>query len=62
MRSCLVAECVSRNFLEQALGGELRSVEERASLAELAASFAASGLNLKELLIAVTGSKAFLAP
>jgi hypothetical protein len=62
MRSCVVAECVSRNFLEQALGGELRSAEERASLAELAGTFAASGFNLRDLLIAVTGSKAFLAP
>ena len=41
--------------------GPLRPADEL-SLIELRAAFAQSGFNLKELLIAVTGSKAFLAP
>ena len=59
-RSCGVQACAVRNFLEFAVG-PLRPADEL-SLIELQAAFAQSGFNLKELLIAVTGSKAFLAP
>jgi hypothetical protein len=59
-RSCAVQACAVRNFLEFAMG-PLRPADEL-SLIELQGAFAQSGFNLKELLIAVTGSKAFLAP
>ena len=59
-RSCGVQACAVRNFLEFAVG-PLRPADEL-SLTELQGAFAQSGFNLKELLIAVTGSKAFLAP
>jgi hypothetical protein len=50
-----------QSFLSQALGGELRPGEAE-TRTEVTAAFFASGANLRELLIAVLGSKAFLAP
>jgi hypothetical protein len=59
--NCEVHRCAVQSFLKHALGSELRP-SDQASLDALGGAFAASGYNLKELLIAVTGSRSFLAP
>jgi hypothetical protein len=58
---CSVQVCAVRAFLQQGLGGFLRS-EDEGSVHEVWVAFAASGFDLRELLIAVTGAEAFLAP
>jgi hypothetical protein len=58
--NCAVQACAVQNFMQFALG-ELRPADVP-SRVEVAAAFAHSGFNLRELLIAITGSKAFLAP
>jgi hypothetical protein len=59
--SCAVQRCVSQSFLEYALGGELRASDE-ASKDDVASAFAASGNDMRELLVAIAGSRSFLAP
>jgi hypothetical protein len=59
--SCEVKACAVQALLGQALAGPLTAAD-RASEQQLAAAFALSGYNLRELLIAITGSKSFLSP
>jgi hypothetical protein len=58
---CDVQLCVVQKFMEMAFGQPLR-VDDEASKAEIAAAFAASDFDLRELRIAITGSKAFISP
>lgn len=58
---CSVQVCAVRTFLQRALGGILRS-EDEPSVGAVWAQFARSDFDLRELVIAVTGSEAFLAP
>jgi hypothetical protein len=60
-RSCDVQACMVDVFMQQLLGGPLRATDQPSRL-EVASAFAASGFNLHELIIAITGSTAFLAP
>ena len=60
-QSCTVHLCVAQRFLEQALGGPLRT-SELASRDELARAFVASGLDLRELLVLTTAVEAFVGP
>jgi hypothetical protein len=59
--TCEVQRCMAESFLRRALAAELRA-SDHTSVEELSWAFAASGFNLRELLVAVTGSQSFLAP
>jgi hypothetical protein len=59
---CSVQVCAVQTFLQQGLGGSLRMGDDDQSVRELWAAFAATGFDLRELLIAITGSEAFLSP
>jgi hypothetical protein len=59
--SCDVRLCTARRWLEHALGRSLGDTDE-ASVREVAAAFAASGFDLRELLVAIVQTQAFLAP
>jgi hypothetical protein len=58
--SCEVRRCVAQMFLQRALGGP-KPIDE-ASVAEVAAAFEASDLNLRVLFEDVAASRPFLAP
>lgn len=62
--SCVAHLCHARKWLEFALASIGRTLrpEDDASVREVATTFAASGNDLIELVIAVTQSEAFLAP
>ncbi len=59
--SCEVRRCMAQKWLEHAKRTPLPD-SARSSVDEVAAAFAASGYNLRELMIAVTQSPLFLAP
>jgi hypothetical protein len=59
--ACEVKVCLAARWIEDA-GGRLLGEADRASVREIAATFAASGESLRELAVAVATSEAFLAP
>ena len=59
---CSVQVCAVEKFLQHGLGGELLRMGDQQSVSEVWAAFAAAGFDLRELLIAVAGSEAFLTP
>jgi hypothetical protein len=56
-----VQRCMAQQWMNFALGRPLTEAD-RASIDEAARSFRASGLDLRELILAVLTSRAFLAP